>query len=144
MSTRKRLSKPIQNEVEDLENLTQDNTELIFTPYSEKSFVITGSKTIEHSKALVDLGGKFNHSLRVGPGWIFSKTREESVRKYIQTGEIIPYVWNKEQFVKEKRKAVHNNDMFNELRNAFDLSLTYKGNDIISVIDKIEQKYNAL
>lgn len=48
--------------------------------YSEKSFAIVG-ETYPIRAKLAQLGGSFNHRLRCGAGWIFSKTKMDAVKK---------------------------------------------------------------
>jgi len=130
---------------------------LYITQYSEKSFVVLGD-TLNHSEALVRLGGTFNPSLRIGQGWIFSKNREPSVQKYIETGEIEPF-----RYTQEQQNVFNNNKgmraepkrqepgisveylqkMFQEFREAFDPTEDYEGESIISVIDQLREKYLA-
>ena len=104
--------------------------------YTERSIAVIGSGTIDHSIALQKLGGKFNPNLRCGSGWIFSKTRKESVEKYIETGEIDPLVVTKKWEQKPKLT-----DLFKELREAFDSDEEYDGSTIHSVFDQIQVKY---
>jgi len=57
---------------------------LTIIEYSEKSFVVFGTKTKEIKEKLKELGGKYNPSLKHQdgssfPGWIFSKKNEEKV-----------------------------------------------------------------
>jgi hypothetical protein len=120
---------------------------LFITPYTDKSFVVLG-ETLEHTKALTQLGGKFNPSLKMGAGWIFSNLRQDSVRKYIDTGEIVPYVYTEQDKAKytTQNKKVDNNNiqlkvLFEELCEAFDPKCEYEGGDIIDVIKKFQQKY---
>lgn len=47
--------------------------------YSEKAFAVRGD-TRPIASLLKSLGGKFNARLSCGPGWIFSKSKEASVR----------------------------------------------------------------
>ena len=47
--------------------------------YSEKAIAVTGD-TRSISDSLKALGGRFNPRLSCGPGWIFSKLKEEAVR----------------------------------------------------------------
>jgi len=124
-------------------------------PYTEKSFVVMG-ETIDHSKQLVELGGKFNTNLRIGEGWIFAKVREPSVRHYIESGEVKPFVYSKEQQNMYKKNGngtmattpenpqilnVKLRNMFKTFRNAFDPESEYNGQSIIDVIDQLEARY---
>jgi len=61
---------------------------LTIIEYSEKSFVVFGTKTKEIKEKLKELGGKYNPSLKHQdgssfPGWIFSKKNEEKVRSLL-------------------------------------------------------------
>jgi len=120
---------------------------LIITPYTEKSFVVLGN-TLDHADALTQLGGSYNSNLRIGPGWIFAKIREKSVKYYIETGEIKKYEYSNEE--KEKYRTSPNTvntnkvelkKLFGELRNAFKEDCDYEGKDIVELIIKFEQKY---
>ncbi len=53
--------------------------------YSENSVVLRGpiGDTFHFKEDLKRMGGKWNENLRCGPGWIFSKNREESVRRWL-------------------------------------------------------------
>jgi len=53
---------------------------LSYVDYSERAFAVTGD-TRPFSETLKGLGGRFNPRLSCGPGWIFPKTKEESVRQ---------------------------------------------------------------
>ena len=55
--------------------------------YSDKAVVVRGD-TKEHKEQLKSLGGKYNANLRDGPGWIFSKKAEKTVREFIQNGTV--------------------------------------------------------
>lgn len=48
--------------------------------YSDRSFAVIG-ETKPIKQILSSLGGKFNYGLKCGPGWIFPKTRMETVKK---------------------------------------------------------------
>lgn len=61
--------------------------DLTIGDYSDKSIVVSGN-TRDVKEDLKRLGGKYNAKLRDGPGWIFPKTLEGAVRKYIETGEV--------------------------------------------------------
>jgi len=52
--------------------------------YSEKSFAVFGSETKTHKEKLKELGGKFNASLKCGPGWIFPMARKKDVLAFIE------------------------------------------------------------
>ena len=48
--------------------------------YSEKALAVTGD-TKPHADTLKALGGRFNAKLSCGPGWIFSKRKEQEIRE---------------------------------------------------------------
>ncbi len=131
---------------------TNIGTDLYIMPYTERSIVVMGD-TQNHSNALVTLGGSYNTNLRIGQGWIFAKIREDSVQKYIETGEIHPYVYSKEAQAKFGNKP--NNvaagvsgvseqqlrKIFREFRDAFDADEEYEGSSIIDVIYQLEEHH---
>lgn len=51
--------------------------------YSDKSFAVIG-ETYPLRYDLSKFGGKFNYNLKCGPGWIFSKTKYDTVKKYLE------------------------------------------------------------
>ena len=117
--------------------------ELQIIDYTEKSFVVVGD-TLTHSNALGTLGGKYNMNLRIGKGWIFSKMRKESVEKYIATGVIEPYVYDKSAY--GKKQAVDKDTVkkiFREFREAFDPDAEYEGEVVLDVISQLEKKWLA-
>jgi hypothetical protein len=111
---------------------------LIVTEYTEKSVVVTGD-TVFHSKNLQKLGGKFNPNLKIGAGWIFSKTRKESIENYIKTGEILPFVFNS-KVVKDSESLTK---VFAMLKTAFNEDEEYDGKDIIETIKRIEKEFGV-
>lgn len=50
--------------------------------YSEKAFAIIG-ETKPIKETLSDLGGSYNRRLSCGPGWIFSKSRIDTVKQFL-------------------------------------------------------------
>lgn len=61
--------------------------------YSEKAIVVRGEATKTYKENLKTLGGKYNASLKGGAGWIFSKTSEAKVNKFIASankGDVEP------------------------------------------------------
>lgn len=58
-------------------------SELIVKNYSDKSIAVFGD-TKSHKDFFRETGGKFNASLKDGPGWIFPKSQEDAVRKYVK------------------------------------------------------------
>jgi hypothetical protein len=68
-------------------------SDLNCSEYSEKAIVVRGEATKTYKEDLKTLGGKYNASLRGGAGWIFSKTSEGKVNKFITSvnnGEVKP------------------------------------------------------
>jgi len=57
---------------------------MIIQDYSEKSFVVRGDDTIKFKDTLKEFGGKWNSSLKDGPGWIFSLLHKEKIEKFIE------------------------------------------------------------
>lgn len=54
--------------------------------YSERSIVVYGD-TRKYKEDLKKLGGKYNSRLNGKPGWIFPKTKEGDVNRFINGGE---------------------------------------------------------
>ena len=85
-------------------------SDLNCSEYSEKAIVVRGESTKTYKENLKTLGGKYNASLRGGAGWIFSKTSEAKVNKFISSvnkGDISPSspVEERRTPVEERRKA---------------------------------------
>lgn len=57
-----------------------DSSGVKIVDYSEKAIAVKGD-TRPIASVLKALGGKFNPRLSFGAGWIFSKTKEKSVRE---------------------------------------------------------------
>ena len=55
--------------------------------YSDKSFVLRGD-TRPYKEYIKKLGGKWAPKLQDGAGWLFPKTKQDIVSKWIDTGEI--------------------------------------------------------
>lgn len=121
--------------------------ELTISPYSDKSFIVMGSGTHNHSDNLTTLGGKLT-PLRIGLSWLYPKFKQESVQHYIDTGEVKPYVYSQADrdrfqrrndpdfYIKQKLREI-----FKEFRDAFDIDEDYEGISIINVIDQLEEKH---
>lgn len=71
-------TKPIEKTNSVAKNISAQDLELI--DYSEKAFAIIGD-TKPIKKMLSDLGGSFNGRLSCGPGWIFSKSKIDTVKQ---------------------------------------------------------------
>lgn len=122
----------------------QSGTDLYITDYSAKSFVVMGD-TLSHSGALTTLGGTFNPNLKIGNGWIFAKIRKQSVENYIDTGDIVPYVYTNQDKSKYNTPAPNAQlrAIFKEFRYAFNADEQYEGISIINVIYQLEEKYSV-
>ena len=61
-----------------------------FCDYTEKSIIVYGESSRGYSTQLKNLGGRFNGNLKAvekfegGPGWIFPKTKEASVKDFLE------------------------------------------------------------
>jgi len=107
--------------------------------YTERSIVVIGSGTLEHSDSLQKLGGKFNPKLKCGSGWVFAKTRKEYVEKFIKSGVVEippPKKWDKSEGSKQDLTQI-----FKELKEAFDSDEEYTGDIIHEVLTQIKEKY---
>lgn len=56
--------------------------------YTERSVVVRG-ETRTYKEDLKKLGGKYNGRLKGSPGWIFPKTMEKDIKKFIKDGKRI-------------------------------------------------------
>ena len=64
---------------------TNTNTnKLYIEDYSEKSIVVRGTETKTFKEGLKNLGGKYNMNLKGQPGWVFPKTKSQSVQNFIK------------------------------------------------------------
>ena len=68
--------------------------------YSDKAILVTGD-TRECKEDLKALGGKWNGKL---VGWIFSKKLEGNVRKFIETGEIVKFSFEKSNTIERMQR----------------------------------------
>lgn len=133
---------------------TKIHKDMFIMEYSPKSIVVMG-ETLDHSKELSALGGKYTQ-LRMGMGWLFAKIRQESVENYINTGEVVPYQYtqaDRDRFAarNEAAKKASNpspgldkkmlRKLFKEFREAFDEDEEYDGTSIIEVIYQLEERY---
>lgn len=71
-------TKPVEKTNSVTKNISAQDVELI--DYSEKSFAIIG-ETKPIKETLSNLGGSYNGRLSCGPGWIFSKSRIDTVKQ---------------------------------------------------------------
>ena len=69
-------SKP---EKKEKESVNIAGLEIQIIAYSEKAIAVIGD-TKPIAGKLQEIGGRFNSHLSCGPGWIFSKKREKTVR----------------------------------------------------------------
>lgn len=53
--------------------------------YTDRSIVVNG-ETRKYKEDLKKLGGKYNGNLKNGPGWVFPKSAENSVKTFIKEG----------------------------------------------------------
>jgi len=70
-----------------------DEYDILVSDYSEKSLKVEGEATKSFIPEWKSVGGRFNKNLEGGPGWIFSKKREEGLLKIIEgikNGDIKP------------------------------------------------------
>lgn len=74
-------TKPVKNNNVAVKTISAQDLELI--DYSEKSFAIIG-ETKPIKETLKSLGGSFNGRLSCGPGWIFSKSKINTVKQILQ------------------------------------------------------------
>ena len=66
------------------ENTAPEHGDVEFVDYSEKAFVVIGDTKPIKDK-LKKLGGKFNFRLSCGAGWVFPKTKYESVKEALNS-----------------------------------------------------------
>jgi len=92
--------------------------------YTEKSFVVFG-ETKNFKETLKELGGKYNSNLKVGPGWVFSKSNKEQVEQWMNSISNIKYISNikskeEREFSMSKMIDEYSNKIF-EIDEDFDL-----------------------
>lgn len=61
-----------------------ENLDLNVQEYTEKSIVLTGEDTKAYKEELKKIGGRYNPYLKCGPGWIFSKKKEDELKEKIK------------------------------------------------------------
>ena len=115
-------------------------SDLNCSEYSEKAIVVRGESTKTYKEQLKTLGGKYNASLRGGAGWIFSKTSQGKVNKFISSvnnGDISPSspVEERRTPVEERRTPVTK-----EIR-GMDLRLPVILQDIKTLIEGKDSEY---
>lgn len=98
------------------------STDLIVKNYSDKSIAVYGD-TKAHKDFLKEKGGKFNSSLKDGPGWIFPKSQEEIVRKYVK---------------KHGGESLENKITHKELKNAALKKIKFHLSEIEKVLETLE------
>lgn len=125
-------------------------TDICIIPYTERSIVVMGD-TLNHTSALTKLGGRYNVGLRgIGQGWIFSKIKEQSIRNYMETGEVVPYKYTEEDKIRfEKRSEIRSvltieqcRALFKEMKTAFVLSCDYSGSSVMDVTYQFVNKWS--
>ena len=77
-----------ESEPEPEEQEEQEPTEITVEDYSDRAIVVRGD-TKDFSEAFKKLNGRWNRLLTGGPGWIFSKTKKDVVRKIIDEGKSV-------------------------------------------------------
>lgn len=90
--------------------------------YSEKSIAIYGD-TKPYASYLRDLGGKFNNNLNGKPGWIFPKTKEGEILKFLgeaASGQVQSQNYQQSQMAQlvpmsQNRPAMNPNDALSRL-----------------------------
>ena len=89
--------------------------------YTEKSFVVFG-ETKNFKDTLKELGGKYNSNLKVGPGWVFSKSNKDKVEKWISSLSTtsFPKIKNDGEFSVNKMINEYSSKIFN-IDEEFDL-----------------------
>ena len=75
--------------------------------YTDRSIVVNGN-TRKYKEDLKKLGGKYNGNLENGPGWIFPKLTENSVKTFIKEGKRI--VTAEEVKAGEERSQQHSKE----------------------------------
>ena len=61
-------------------------TDLKIEEYTDRSVAVYGN-TRKYKDDLKKLGGKYNSNLKNGPGWIFPKSSQGEIMKFIKNGE---------------------------------------------------------
>ena len=76
-------------------------TDINIEKYSERAIVVRG-EIGNYKDDLLNIGGKFNDRLRGGAGYIFPKTKENNVKKFINDGKhvTIPIITQQTNYVK--------------------------------------------
>jgi hypothetical protein len=88
--------------------------------YTEKSFVVFG-ETKNFKETLKELGGKYNSNLKVGPGWVFSKSNKDQVEQWVKSISSIPKMKKDEgEFSISKMIDEYSNKIF-DIDEEFDL-----------------------
>jgi hypothetical protein len=77
-------------------------TDLTIEDYTDKSIAVQGN-TRKYKEDLKKLGGKYNGSLKNGPGWIFPKTLEKELRTFVKNGKRL--VTEEEETTGEERST---------------------------------------
>jgi len=122
-------------------------SDLNCSEYSEKAIVVRGESTKTYKEQLKTLGGKYNASLRGGAGWIFSKTSQGKVNKFISSvnnGDISPSspVEERRTPVEERRTPVEERrtPVTKEIR-GMDLRLPVILQDIKTLMEGKDSEY---
>lgn len=87
--------------------------------YTEKSFVVFG-ETKNFKDALKEFGGKYNSNLKVGPGWVFSKSNKDKVEQWISSLSIPKQTGGEGEFSLNNMISEYSNKIF-DIDEEFDL-----------------------
>lgn len=81
-----------------------DDVKIDLVEYSEKSYAVLGDTKILKD-ALKKLGGKYNSRLACGPGWIFPKTKYNSIKKTLEHVKVDFKEYTRKEYTKLKEKG---------------------------------------
>ena len=77
--------------------------DIFLEEYTDRSIVVRG-ETRQYKEDLKKLGGKYNSRLRGEPGWIFPKSKQNDIVKFMKEGKRL--VSEEEAQAGETRKLV--------------------------------------
>ncbi len=146
VKTKKPLEREADKELEKNDNATF--TDIYISDYTPKSFIVMGN-TLSHANNLGKLGGKPAPLGQLGTQWLFAGYRRESVKNYIETGQVVPAKWtgatNSSTSTTPGRGSSgprpDYSGLFEEFKNAFEKDAEYTGESILEVIQLLQQKY---
>ena len=141
VKTKKELNKELEN------NDNATFTDIYISDYTPKSFIVMGN-TLSHANNLGKLGGKPAPLGQLGTQWLFAGYRRESVKNYIETGQVVPAKWTgaTTSSTAPSRGSSARPDysgLFEEFKNAFEKDAEYTGESILEVIQLLQQKYSS-